>query len=174
MQAYMLSKLNERGDEIWLGTFESEELLLGAIPEKPVVTLTVVGDKVVPVVTFTEVVFSQYRVKVFEMNTIREDAGEADLPDICVTVPSESDVNTTYGVAIRDGEIVGCTCPAFQYSKDGSACKHMRDVRWNPSHYGIYSAANGYQVNQDLVLRSGASLPGSYYARYPASALTIR
>lgn len=158
--AFHLCKRDEKGQEILLGTFESEELLLAAIPEKPVlrvllgsIVLDPYGD------------LSKYVVKPFEMNVLRDDTGEIDLPDISLTVPSESDPEKTYGVAIRDGDFVACTCAAFQYAEeDDYRCKHMRAVAWSPAIHGLRVVENGYRVSDR---NGGLALPGSYYQRHP-------
>jgi hypothetical protein len=58
---------------------------------------------------------------------------------INLTVQSQSDPMKTYAVSMsQDGEIEGCTCPAFEFNNQ-QACKHMMAATYslNPLHFGV-------------------------------------
>lgn len=147
---YMLVKLDNQGNEIWQGTFDSESTLLEAIKERPKLTVDVASGKIL-VDTAGLSQLAKYRVKRFTMNSLRSDEAvvEVDLPSISLTVPSESDPSKSYGVAVLKGEVVACTCPDFVYTKsqqDYGSCKHMNDVKLFPSRYDLHRGVQDYTV----------------------------
>jgi hypothetical protein len=139
---YMLCRVNDQGDDVWLGTFDSEEKLLAAIPETS--GLKIEGDRIVRDLTGN---LGAYRVKTVVMNQLRSETGEIDLPDHSITVPSTSDWSETYGIAVTGGNVIACTCKAFQYAKSDDPCKHMMAVEEQPFKYGLgWRAGSGYSV----------------------------
>lgn len=150
MALYMLGTLNDRGEEVFQGVFDSEEELFKAIPERP--KLRLVGNQIVADAVDG---LGKYRVREIVPNQKVPGTGEIDLPDICVTVESETSTGTTYGVAIREGKIVACTCPSFQYAKSDDGCKHMQRVYERPYLFGLGSRPIYYT-------RDGA-LPGEFF-----------
>lgn len=174
MTYYMLCQVvknaegRQGGDEVWLGTFDSTEKLLEAIPERSV-SLKVVGNTVTVDSEALVQSLSKYRIKAFEMNSLRQESPEIDLPSISLTVQSLSDPGKFYGIAITDGELRACSCPSFIYQQgpEGLFCKHMKSVTRTPETYGLRAEVLGgevvYRLASTYSSPSFQSFPGAFF-----------
>lgn len=73
--------------------------------------------------------------------------GEHEYPPTVIMVQSESDPDMLYGVAVNDGRIYACTCPAFEFSEPKRACKHMETALYDNvirSHARLVKAGRSY------------------------------
>lgn len=71
--------------------------------------------------------FSARQMVVTEPPILPHVSENVDLPDFCITVPSESNSFETYGIAFVNSTPVACTCPDFvmRRAPHGDWCKHM-------------------------------------------------
>ncbi len=61
---------------------------------------------------------------------------DVDLADRYITVPSQTDPKKVYSVAVDNGKVVACSCPAFEFHPEQGQCKHMWSVMVNPRYHG--------------------------------------